>query len=62
MLVLSIICSKCKNEDEKNISRKIIYSDIKNSWFNWKHIITFKIWVKNLDWKKYLKYSFLEEI
>ena len=32
-LFLSIICSKCKNEDEK-IERRRFNSDIKNFWFN----------------------------
>ena len=41
-LVLSIICRKCGNEDEK----KRIEWDIKNSWFNQKYIITLKIWLK----------------
>ena len=40
-LVLSTICSKCKNEDEK-IYKKIINWDIKNSRFNQKYIITLK--------------------
>ena len=45
-LVLSIICSNCKNEDEKNIERRRTNWHIKNSWFNWKYIILFKIWLK----------------
>ena len=40
-LVLPIICSKRQNEDEKLFKKKINW-DIKNSWFNWKYIITFK--------------------
>ena len=49
-LVLSITCSKCKNKDEKNLEEESI-EVTKNSWFDWKYIITLKIWVKNLDWK-----------
>ena len=41
--VLAIICGKCKD-----LKKKINW-DIKNSWFNWKYVITLKIWVKNLD-------------
>ena len=48
-LVNSIICSKCKNKDNKNIWRRRIHWNIKNSWFNWKYVITLKIWVENLD-------------
>ena len=36
-LAVSIICSKCKNEDRR------INWDIKNSWLNWKIIIALKI-------------------
>ena len=32
-LDLSIICSKCKNENEKNVQGKRINRNIKNSWF-----------------------------
>ena len=42
-LALSVICSKCKNEDEKIFKKKRINYDIKNSWFNLKYIITLKI-------------------
>ena len=42
-LVLSINCSKCKNEDEK---RRRFNWDIKNSWFTWKYAITLKMWQK----------------
>ena len=44
-LVLSIICSKCKNEDEKLFKRRQKW-DIKDSWFNWIYKITLKIWLK----------------
>ena len=44
-LVLSIICSKCKNEDEK-LFKEEESLDIKNCWFNWRYIITLKIWLK----------------
>ena len=44
-LVLSIICSKCENEDEKLFKRRQNW-DIKDSWFNWKYKITLKIWLK----------------
>ena len=37
-LVLFIICSKCKNKDNK---RRKFNWDIKNSWFNGKYIFTF---------------------
>ena len=55
-LVLSIIYSKCGNEDEK-ILKEDESIKIKNSWFDKKYITTLKIWlkktyVKNLDWKK----------
>ena len=33
-LVLSIICSNCQNEYEKNVQGKTINSNIKNSLFN----------------------------
>ena len=33
-LVLSIICSNCKNEYETNVQGKTISSNIKNSLFN----------------------------
>ena len=45
-LVLSIICSKCKNEDEKNTWKRRVNWNIKKSWFNWKNILTLKIWQK----------------
>ena len=44
-LVLSIICSKCENEDEQLFKRRQNW-DIKDSWFNWKYKITLKIWLK----------------
>ena len=44
--VLSIICSQCKNEDEKLFKKKRTNWDIKNSWFNSKYIINLKIWQK----------------
>ena len=57
-LALSIICSKYKNENEKKKKN----GDINNSWFNWKYIITLKIWseeniiqdigLKNVDERK----------
>ena len=47
-LVLSVICSKFKNEEIFKESRRI-NRNIKNFWFNWKYMITLKIWVKNLD-------------
>ena len=52
-LVLSIIYSKCGNEDEK-ILKEDESIKIKNSWFDKKYITTLKIWlkktyVKNLD-------------
>ena len=55
-LVLSIICKKCKKWRWKIILRRRINWEIKNSWFNLKYSITFKIWqkktfFKNLDWK-----------
>ena len=40
-LILSTICSKCKNEDEK-IYKKTINWDIKNSRFNQIYVITLK--------------------
>ena len=47
-LVLSVIHSKCKNEGEKNILERRFNWDIKNSWFNWKYVITFKY-----GWRKH---------
>ena len=32
-LVFRIIYSKCENENEKNIYRRRVNGDIKNSWF-----------------------------
>ena len=48
-LILSIICSKCKNEDEKifNEDKSIEILKILGSIEN-----ILKIWVKNLDFKK----------
>ena len=51
LLVLSIICSKCKTEDAKNFKKEESMKASKilgliNSWFNWKYIITWKIWQK----------------
>ena len=40
-LILSTICSKCKNEDEK-IYKKTINWDIKNSRFNQIYVISVK--------------------
>ena len=42
-LVLFIICSECKNEDEKIFKEE---ESIKNSWFNGKYIITLTMWLK----------------
>ena len=56
-LVLSIICSKCKTEEGKQFLRKNnqrINWDIIDSWFNWKYIIIFKIWLKRA-WVKKVK-------
>ena len=39
-LVLSIICSKCKNEDEESIEILKILN------FNWKYVIAFEMWLK----------------
>ena len=39
-LALSIIRSKCKNEDEESIEILKILN------FNWKYIITFEMWLK----------------
>ena len=41
-LVLSIIWSKCENEHEKIPKGKESHWEIKNSWFNWKYIVTLK--------------------
>ena len=55
-LILSVISSKCENEDEKVLEKQELrYWDIKNSWFKWKSIITLKTWVKNLDLKIQMK-------
>ena len=53
-LFLSIICISVKMK-MKNIQKRRIYGDVKNSWFKWKYIITLKIWVKNLDRKIWMK-------
>ena len=45
-LLLYTISMKCGSEDEKYISIEIL-----NFWFNWKYIITLRIWGKSLDWK-----------
>ena len=45
-LALSIICSKCKNEDQKLYKKRRINWNIKGSWFNWNYIITLKTWLK----------------
>ena len=45
-IVFSIICSKCKNEDDIYLKKKNQLRIIKNSWFNRKYIITLKIWLK----------------
>ena len=49
-LVISIICSKYKNENEKKKNN----GDISNSWFNWKYIITL---IKKCRWKKSRKHQ-----
>ena len=41
-LVLSIVCSKSKNEDENLFKEEKSNWDIKKSWFNWKYITTLK--------------------
>ena len=63
--VLYIICSKCKNGDEKIFKEE----ESIDFWFNWKHIITLKDTIeenisqefrlKNLD---EIKNCFIEEI
>ena len=53
-LFLSIICISVKMK-MKNIQKRRINGDVKNSWFKWKYIITLKIWVKNLDRKIWMK-------
>ena len=53
-LFLSIICISV-NMKMKNIQKRRINGDVKNSWFKWKYIITLKIWVKNLDRKIWMK-------
>ena len=45
-LILSVIWSKCKNEDETIFKKGRISWNIRYSWFDWKSIITFKIWQK----------------
>ena len=55
-------CSMFKNEDEE-IFKEEDHWNIKNSWFNWKCIITLKIWlkktqVKNLDLKIWMNQEF----
>ena len=52
-LVLSIICNKCKNEDEKLFTEEKPIEIIKVLGFNRKQIITFRIWLKNTS----VKYS-----
>ena len=44
-LILSVICSKCKNEDEKIFKEE---ESIEESLFDWKYIIPLKKWVNNL--------------
>ena len=53
-LFLSIICISVKMK-MKNIQKRRINGDVKNSWFKWKYKITLKIWVKNLDRKIWMK-------
>ena len=53
-LFLSIICISVKMK-MKNIQKRRINGDVKNSWFKWKYIITLKIWVKNLNRKIWMK-------
>ena len=55
-LVLSIICSKCKNEEKflKNLNKNINWY-IENSWFNWKYISTFKMWLEKTSQEFRLK-------
>ena len=46
-LVLSVSCNKCKCEEKEKIFKEEESIEIiKNSWFNWKYIITLKIWLK----------------
>ena len=47
-LVFSIICSKCKNEDEKIFKEEDSIQILQNAWFNSKYIITLKIWLKKI--------------
>ena len=44
--VVSIICSKCENEDEKLSKEQKSVEILKNSWFNWKRVINLRIWLK----------------
>ena len=49
-----VLSADCKNGDEKIFKRRKINWNIQNFWFDWKYIITLKIWVKktkvkNLD-------------
>ena len=46
ILFLSISCSKCKNEDERIFKEEESIQILEKSWFNWKYIITLKIWQK----------------
>ena len=46
ILLLSTISNKEGSEDEKYISTEILIF-----FFNWKYIITLKIWGKSLDWE-----------
>ena len=44
--IISFICSKCKNEDEKISKEEESIEILKNFWFNWKYIIYFTNMVK----------------
>ena len=50
-IVLSIICSKCKNEDQEIFKEEESIETLKFLGLIEKYIITSKIWVKNLAWK-----------
>ena len=52
-LVLSVIFSKCKNEDEQIFKEKKF--NWENSWFSWKYIITLKIRQENISQEIRLK-------
>ena len=47
-LVRSIVYNNCENKDKQMFKEEEL-TDIKNSWFDWKYIITLKVWRKKMQ-------------